>query len=161
MSKKEAKTGIDVAALIADKKLKGDLWVERALPAMVDINKEIKRLEEARAEESKPAKEILKSIADEYAPALTSLGALDTKLRERVMIEHEGSEAFLMEGVGELVFPLLWTFDVDDINKVDRKYLTINSTAVREDIKAGIRKIKGLTIRQNRSLQVRTKINGK
>ena len=47
-----------------------------------------------------------------------------------------------------------WTFEVQDLGKVSTQYLSINSVAVREAIRNGVREIPGLTIFQDERLSI-------
>jgi hypothetical protein len=152
---------IKEARKLLGSKIRGKKWVDEALPVVVEVAKEIKELESVKGAEAKPLREMINEIGEKYKGALTILGEMDTRLRERVMKEYEGTESIKQEGVGELVFPELWGFEVTDIKKVPIEFLTVDSTAVRNEIKKGIRNIKGLEISRHRSLQVRQDKNGK
>ena len=39
-----------------------------------------------------------------------------------------------------------WEFEIEDINKVPREYLTLDEKKVKDDLKMGIRNIPGLKI---------------
>ena len=145
----------DEVKKLMSSRAKGEAWVEKALPVVVGIARTIKELEGKKAEDSIFPKSLLKEVSDTYDPSIKAMKEVDSKVRARIIEEHGDNSPVAMMGVGELVFPMLWVFEVTDINKVDRKYLVIDSAAVREDIKKGVRNIKGITIKQNKTLQVR------
>jgi len=47
-----------------------------------------------------------------------------------------------------------WTFEVQDLGKVSTQYLSINSVAVREAIRNGVREIPGIRIFQDERLSI-------
>lgn len=47
-----------------------------------------------------------------------------------------------------------WTYGIEDIKKVPREYLTLDTVAVMRDIRQGIREIPGLRIYQKESVKV-------
>lgn len=145
----------DEARKYVSSKVKGEQWVERALPVVVKLAMDIKKLKKDKAEDEEFAKALLKDVSDKYNPQIKALTEVDVMLRERILKEHDGSSTVAVAGVGELVFPQVWDFEVVDMGKVDRKYLIVDSTAVRNDIRKGIRNIKGIKIDQKRTLQVR------
>lgn len=132
--------------------------MEEALPVLVSVSKEIKILEKRRDEESEPFKSQIKDISNKYKPALEPLNEIGSQLRGRVMVEYEGTETVSEEGVGKLVFPESWGFEIEDFSKVEKKYRmeVVDNKAIMEEIKNGVRKIKGLEIKQSRSLRVLT-----
>ena len=146
---------IKEAGELLKSKVKGKKWVDEALPVVVGVAKEIKTLEATKKEETDPLQELIKDIRGKYVGALEVLGEIDTKLRERVMKEYPEGESIKQEGVGELVFPKRWGYEVVDIKKVNTAFLTVDSKAVNEEIRKGVRKIGGLIISRTRSLQVR------
>lgn len=50
----------------------------------------------------------------------------------------------------------VWTFEVEDLDRVPRKYLSLNEKAVRDDIRAGVRNIEGLKIFEDARTTFRT-----
>ena len=140
-------------------KMKGDKWVVEALPALVEVNIEIKEIEAKKKGECEPMQNAIRLVGDKYKSALNVLGEIDNKLRERVMKEHEGSESVIVDGIGELVFAAgTWEIEVTDLKKVDPKYLTVDRRIVTEDAKNGIQNFKGMQVTRGRSLRVMTKV---
>lgn len=148
----------EAGKVLASKK-KGKGWVEEALPVVVGVAKEIKTLESTKGEEVGPLRELINSISNKYKGALDALGEMDTRLRERVMKEYGETESIKQDGVGELVFPERWSYEVTDIKRVDPQFLMVDGKAVNEEIKKGVRKIRGIEIIKLRSLQVRPESN--
>jgi hypothetical protein len=146
---------------LASKK-KGEKWVEESLPTIVDLNKEIKSLEKAEKEESEPFKAQISEINNKYGVALKPLGEMDDRLRQRIMTEHEGTEPVIQEGIGQLIFPESWGYEIADFSKVEKRFRkeVVDDKAIKAEIKAGVRNIKGLKIEKVRSLRVLTKIDG-
>jgi hypothetical protein len=143
------------ALAVAKSKKKGEKWVEEALPHLVEISKELKWKEEEMKKETTPIKEILKTMEEPYKETIGVLKKIGEALRERVMEEYKEREAIRQEGIGELVFPEVQSIEVEDLAKVDRKYLMVDMTRVKEDVKNGLTKIKGIKIGKKRTLQVR------
>lgn len=145
----------DAGKVIKSKK-KGEEWVQEALPMVIDVSHQIKGLEKARNDETEPFKSAIKDINEKYKPALEPLETMDKMLRERVMDEHEGTESVNEEGVGKLVFAQSWGFEVTDFSKVPTKYRmeVVNDKMIKDDIRNGLRAIKGLVIKPTRILRV-------
>ena len=148
---------IKEARKLLGSKIRGKKWVDEALPVVVEVAKEIKELESVKGAEAKPLREMINEIGEKYKGALTILGEMDTRLRERVMKEYEGTESIKQEGVGELVFAQVWDFEVVDLSKVSKEFLIVDPKLIREEIKKGVRNLKGINIDKKRILQVRTK----
>ena len=146
------------AGKVIKSKRQGKEWVEEALAVLVGVSREIKVLEKRRDEESEPFKSQIKDISNKYKPALDPLNEIGSQLRGRVMVEYEGTETISEEGVGKLVFPESWGYEVEDFSKVEKKYRmeVVDNKAIIEEIKNGVRKIKGLEIKPIRSLRVLT-----
>ncbi len=147
----------NASKLIKSKKI-GKEWVEEVLPVIVDVAREIKTLEGRRDSEAEPFKNQVKEIGNKYKPALEPLGEISSQLRGRIMIEHEGNETVAQEGIGKLVFPETWNYEVADFARVPKEYTmeVVDNKKVMEEIKNGVRKIRGLEIRKTRSLRVIT-----
>ena len=47
-----------------------------------------------------------------------------------------------------------WTFEVVDESKIPRKYLTVNTVAINQAVRNGVREIDGLNIFQTEGLRV-------
>lgn len=140
---------------VAKSKKKGEKFVDEAIDQLVVASIEIKWLTEEKKEATKKLKDTLKVIEQPYNDSLAVISALSDQIRERVMAEHEGNEAVVKDGVGELVFPMVQSIEVIDITKVDRRYLTVDMAKVKEDIKNGVTKIKGIQVGKKRIMQVR------
>ena len=154
---------------VLSSKMKGDKWCEQALPILVDISKEVKRIEDVKFETFEPIQRIIDQAEEDNKDALATIAELDSdknklvaegaKIRERVLIEHEGKESILEEGIGELVFAAgSWEIEVTDLKKVDPKYLMVDRKAVEKDAKDGVVNFKGISVSRGRSLRVLTKI---
>lgn len=143
------------ALAVAKSKKKGEKWVEEALPHLVGISRELKWKEEEMKKETTPIKEILKTMEEPYKEAIGVLKKIGEALRERVMEEYKEREAIRQEGIGELVFPEVQSIEVEDLAKVDRKYLMVDMGKVKEDVKNGVTRIKGIRIGKKRTMQVR------
>ena len=143
------------ALAVAKSKKKGEKWVEEALPHLVGISRELKWKEEEMKKETTPIKEILKTMEEPYKEAIGGLKKIGEALRERVMEEYKERETIRQEGIGELVFPEVQSIEVEDLAKVDRKYLMVDMGKVKEDVKNGVTRIKGIRIGKKRTMQVR------
>jgi hypothetical protein len=148
---------LDEVKRVLSSKAKGDKWVEAAIIPLVEVAVEIKDLEAKKSNECKEYRAAIKNVDEKYKQALSVLGEIDINLRERVMKEHEGTESVRVDGIGELVFAEIWGYEIVDLKKIDPKYLTVDGKLVKEDIKKGMRNIKGLNILPVRSLRVMTK----
>jgi len=71
---------------------------------------------------------------------------------------HEVSAPIILERpekrIGDTQVRKDWTFEVIDFSKVEDKYKELNSVAVNQDIRNGVRDIKGLRIYQKETLSI-------
>lgn len=135
--------------------LKGEEGVREALPALVKIARELEKLKLMETEEAEPWKMQLGEIRSRFKELAEPWVEMDEQLRDMVLEEHEGAESVRVDGVGELVFPERWSFNITDHSKVERKYLEVSSVQVNAAIKSGARKIRGIEIYQKRGLTLR------
>ncbi len=136
-------------------KSKGDKWVVVAAPVIASVVKEKKEMEENLKEELAPFSDTVKDIRAKYADGLAELAAADLQLREKVLAEHEGTGAIEIEGVMTVTFPMRQGFEVEDVTKVPKEYLTVDTVAVGNAIKAGVAKIKGIKMEKKRGIQIK------
>jgi len=150
---------IKLAGRALGSKLKGRKWVEEEGEVVVGVQKEIKRVEESRAEDEEPVRQLLSDIRDKYKPALDVLAEMDVKLRERTVREYDGGEGVKFEDGGELVFAEVWDYTIKDVKKVPKEYKTevVDVKKVREAVRAGLRKIPGVEITTKAQLRILTK----
>lgn len=149
---------LETVKKVLNLKMRGDRWCMEALPALVEIAIEVKEIQGKKAEETAPMREAIKIVDGKYKGVLDVLGEMDSKLRERVMREHEGHEGVSVDGIGELVFAAgSWEIEITDLKKVEAKYLTFDRKAVEMDAKNGIENFKGMRVERGRSLRVMTK----
>jgi len=140
-------------------KTKGEKWVSEVAPVLIEINKEIKEIEERKKNECEPFRAQINDISDKYKPALIPLNEMDSQIRKRVMVEHIGTESVACEEGGQLVFPRSWGYEVIDFSKVPKEYRmeVVNDKMIKEEIGKGVRNIRGIEIKPVRSLRVLTK----
>src|SRR3990170_932228 len=130
-------------------KAKGAGWVEMATPVLINVNAEIKDLQEKRDEETSLLRAEISSIEAKYRPGLEPLENLDKMLRDRVTKEKEGTQAVHGPDGGKLVFAE--TLDIvpdSDIKNVDKAYvvLSVDLKKVKMAVASGIRNIKGIKL---------------
>ena len=135
--------------------LKGESGVREALVVLVKVARELDILELKKKQEAEPFKTVLGEIESRFKELMEPWLEMDSQLRETVLREHEGTDPVKIDGVGELVFPLRWTFEVTDEAKVEKKYLSVDSSKVNAAIKGGVGKIRGIRVYQKRGLTVR------
>jgi hypothetical protein len=142
------------AALRSQKR--GRDWAIKALPAVVALARCIREETEAMKQETEPLQIMVKTAAEPYRKNIEAMAETYEKLRERIMKEY-GGVAKISGSTGELVFQEKPTYEVVDINRVDKKYImkVVNVEAVKEAIEKGATKIKGLNILPKRILSVR------
>lgn len=133
-------------------------WLVESTKVMVALSREIKAQKTEKSEATKETKELLAALEAAFEPRLTELSAIDRSLRERTITEvttAEIDESISIPNTGTLVITLPWKWDVEDLTKVPKDYLTVDAAKVSEDMKKGVRKIKGIKIYQGRGIQVR------
>jgi len=136
-------------------RLKGEDGVREALVVLVKVARELDILKLKKEQEAEPFKTVLGEIESRFKELMEPWLEMDSQLRETVLREHKGTDPVKIDGVGELVFPLRWTFEVTDEAKVEKKYLSVDSSKVNAAIKGGVGKIRGIRVYQKRGLTVR------
>jgi len=117
-----------------------------ALTALLEIQKVLQEKEKQRVEEVKPLNDVVRGINEAYKKENSALIRKDAELREKVESLYASEGTYVVEGVGSLVFPETYNFEVTDAKLVPRDYLMIDTAKVKEAIGKGIRNIKGLKI---------------
>ena len=146
---------IEDAARLLSSKAKGKGYAVSTLATLVGISKETKAIEAAKEEDGAAAKAALKVVTERYKPALMQLEAMRAKIQERVMKEYSGTDS--IEGdEGAIVFPQSWGYEIVDIAKVPKEYtmVVVNAPKLSQDIKEGLRNVKGVEIKPIRSMRV-------
>ena len=135
--------------------LKGEDGVREALVVLVKVARELDMLKLRKEQEAEPFKTVLGEIESRFKELMEPWLEMDSQLRETVLREHEGTDPVKIDGVGELVFPLRWTYRITDISKLERKYMKDDPAALNSAIKAGVNKIRGVEVYQKRGVTVR------
>lgn len=151
---------LDEVKRVLSSKAKGDRWVESAVGPLVEVNIEIKELETKKKDECEEYRLAIKQVDEKYKAALDVLGEIDSRLRERVMKEHEGTKSVGVDGIGEFVFaPGSWQIEIMDMKKIDPKYkiTDLDRKAIETDAKNGMQNFAGMRVTRGRSLRVMTK----
>ena len=133
----------------------GENWVREATGVLVGMSRVKKMLEVARKEAVGPLKEEIKGIEGPIKGVLEKIGEFDSRVRGRVMDEHQGTGKVVVEGAGELTFTQPWTYEVECVEAMPSEYLTVDSGAIRTEIRNGVREIPGIKIYQSRVLNVK------
>lgn len=154
MSESNESNVVVVAQQAALAEVGGEQWVEQAVGVLVDLIRHKEDIEAAMKEASAPYKEMLEEAVAPYKPELVIIAAVEEALRARVLKEHEGA-AGVKTTKGEFVFQQPWKWRVAEAEKVPKKFLEVSSKAVTEAVKAGMRKIAGIEVWQDRTLVVR------
>ncbi len=136
----------------------GKKWASQGIPVLIEVNREIKKIEGSKEEEQAPWKALIQESTDKYALALKPLAEMNKRLRERVLKEVEGTETIEIPEKGSVQFPQKWGYEVEDMARVPKEYRVevLDTKKINEAIKKGLRTIKGLKIGPQRSLRVVT-----
>ncbi len=143
--------------VLEDEETEGVEWVEKAIPELIALTKEIKEIEEEKEEKTRGKKMEYDAASKPYLKMLGLMKKVSDELRERVKKEYEGTETIEDNEGNEIVFPETWGWEVVDIAKVERRYLKVDEKMVNEEVKKGIRKIKGIEVKKVKGIQVRIK----
>ena len=133
-------------------------WAIRFLALFTAVAREKKRLETTIKDEQKPYKDAMELAVEDEKADLITVAAIDGEMRELIKERYSGTDTVGDPSTGELVFTRPWGYDEPaDIKKVDPRYtkLVLDTDRIKADIKDGVRKIKGLNIREGRVLQIR------
>lgn len=106
--------------------------------------------QKAEDEALKQAEELeaLKAGAGEYDP-ITRQAMIDAiEAKQNKLIDQTAKTEKINQSSANSVVRKVWNFRIVDLSKVPVEFLQINSVAVREAIKAGVRDINGLEIFQ-------------
>jgi Mg2+ and Co2+ transporter CorA len=140
-----------------DKPEKHELWVIQVAPLAIEAAKTIKQLEDEQKERGEKLKAALKAITDEYSPAIKQIETPYQSLREKIVEAHDDLETVRIEDTGEIQFYETLSFTADPA-KVPKEYLMVNEAKIKQEIKDGVRKIKGVEIFPKKNIRVMTKI---
>lgn len=155
--------GYSMYMWIIDDESKGEEWAKKASPILVNVNRQIRELEEKKEKEVSPYKEMIREIEGKYRGQMEELQNVNKELRERIVEEIKSTDTIHTEDGGKVVFmEELVAEPSDDTTKIDKNYLTISvdMKKVRTAIKSGIRKIKGIEIKPKVSVRVYTNPDG-
>ena len=113
--------------------------------------------QKAEDEALKQAEELeaLKSGAGEY-DALTRKAMIEAiEAKQNKIIDATAKTSTINQSSSDSVVRNIWTFRVFDLSKVPVEFLQINSVAVRDAIKSGVREINGIEIYQECSVAIK------
>lgn len=113
--------------------------------------------QKAEDEALKQAEELeaLKSGADEY-DAVTRKAMIEAiEAKQNKIIEATALKPVINQSSSNSVVRNIWNFKVVDLSKVPVEFLQINSVAVRDAIKSGVREINGIEIYQECSVAIK------
>jgi len=135
-------------------KSRGEKWVLDSVPLVIELTDAIKTKEDEKKGRLAPVKVILETIAAEVDEELMPFKVIDEHIREKIMANHESTEAIKVDKVGSYSFPERWTFNVKNLDKVPTEFLMLDNGKVRDALKNGQVKIKGLLIEKRRDLTI-------
>ena len=99
--------------------------------------------------------EALKSGAGEY-DAVTRKAMIEAiEAKQNKIIDAPAKTSTINQTSSNSVVRNIWTFKVVDLSKVPVEFIQINSVAVRDAIKSGVRNINGLEIYQECSVAIK------
>lgn len=99
--------------------------------------------------------EALKSGAGEY-DAVTRKAMIEAiESKQNKIIDATAKTSTINQSSSNSVVRNIWTFKVVDLSKVPVEFLQLNSVAVRDAIKSGVRNINGLEIYQECSVAIK------
>ena len=113
--------------------------------------------QKAEDEALKQAEELeaLKSGAGEY-DAVTRKAMIEAiEAKQNKIIEATALKPVINQSSSNSVVRNIWNFKVVDLSKVPVEFLQINSVAVRDAIKSGVREINGIEIYQECSVAIK------
>lgn len=99
--------------------------------------------------------EALKSGAGEY-DAVTRKAMIEAiEAKQNKIIDATAKTSAINQSSSNSVVRNIWTFKVVDLSKVPVEFIQLNSVAVRDAIKSGVRNINGLEIYQECSVAIK------
>lgn len=107
------------------------------------VDKEIKKLDRQAAK------------ADQYDSVTKAALNKHIAAQKSALIDSVTKAADIKQSAPGATVRMIWDFEIENIEKVPTEFLTINSAAVREAIKAGRREIPGLKIFQKTSIAIK------
>lgn len=151
----------------------------KAIDHTADTSRGLRELEKRRKEITHPLNKQVKEINAFFRGLRAPFEKADKIMRDKLLEYHKQEEKRSKEieqklqselGVpiavpaphttqrgdtGQAIVSKYWTFEVDDLSKVPREYLELDSKKVRAAIKQGIRSIEGLRIYEKERLTIR------
>lgn len=121
----------------------------------------VKRAEAGKAAKEEAALEQLEKMekfkkdADKYDEVTKTAILESISSKENEIINNTAKQEKINISNSSATFRELWTFEVVDISKVPAEYLLVNSTAVNNAIKSGVREINGLNIKKEIKVAVK------
>lgn len=137
--------------------LHGQEWVEDGARLLVSVTEEIKSQESKKETVVRLLIVRLNAAKKPFDIALKILRDIDRKLRERLLKEYSGSEPITIED-GSISFRLQWVAEIQDESAIPSEYrkTIIDTEKIKQDVEAGLRKIEGVRIYQQRTVVVKT-----
>jgi hypothetical protein len=151
---------VEKLAIIADiekfkvTKDKGHGWIQSACVLLIRLATTIKEIKEMKEHNTRALK-IKYDLAS--APFLSTIKTLEEKnksLRDRLLTTYTGDESIVLDEWGEIVIKKPWTYEVIDLTKVPKEYLSVDSSKINNAIDEGTRSIPGINISQSRTVAV-------
>jgi hypothetical protein len=133
---------------------KGHGWIQSACVLLIRLATTIKEIKEMKEHNTRASKIKYDLASMPYLATIKTLEEKNKSLRDRLLAIYSGNERIVLDGWGEIVIKKLWTYEVLDLTKVSKEYLSVDSTKVNNAIDEGIRSIPGLNIKPSRTVAV-------
>lgn len=133
--------------------------LKEVLTDLIEFRKAKKRLKDQKKEALQPATEFKKSIEDEFEKHEIWLDSLEHVALSKIW-EYCDNIAFdepVRVDNGYMKKEKVWSWEVENIDKVPVEFLKIDYAEVEKQIKMGIRNIPGINIHQTVDIKFRGK----
>lgn len=135
-----------------------------ALSMALQARKISKQAEESRKEILRPNLDYQRAVTKIAQDIQKRMDDIEDRLRDKLFawVEKENDNPFsqlqfLVVEDGTLTLAEKWCYELLDETQLDRQYLTVNSSAITDAIKSGVRNIPGVRIFKNKQINLRVK----
>jgi hypothetical protein len=121
-------------------------WIKQGAELLLDVTKEVKRIEEEKEEKSRVKKIQYDSVVKPFNTVLSILKKIVDGLRERLVKENEDGAVISIPGSGKIEWRDGWKVTVMNEKEVPDIYRVVSESKLQTAVDNGLRSIPGCKI---------------